>query len=187
MQFWGSYLQNLRSRSLILPILEYGSQLWYKARQNHRLETFHLGYLKRTIGLRLQTPTDAVLSDTGNFPLHFRRNLNVIKYWLRMLNLQADDPLRNAFDTLIQLHNLGQSNWWTEVTTLLSSLEISNPEFPELNLTNKNNKLFDTLKEKVYSTHMENCIARIKSEEKLCIFLLSRIIVWKVICYFYQT
>ena len=34
-----------------------------QARQNHRLETFHLGYLKRTIGLRLQTPTDAVLSD----------------------------------------------------------------------------------------------------------------------------
>ena len=158
--------------SQILPILLYGSQLWYKARQNHRLETFHLGYLKRTIGLRLQTPTDAVLSDTGRFPLQLRRNLNVIKYWLRMLNLQADDPLRNAFDTLVQLHNLGQSNWWTEVTTLLASLEISDPESHELNLANKNNKLLDTLKEKVYSTHMENCMARIKSntEGKLRIF-----------------
>ena len=142
--------------SQILPILEYGSQLWYKAQQNHRLETFHLGYLKRTIG----------------FALHLRRNLNVIKYWLRMLNLQADDPLRNAFDTLVQLHNLGQSNWWTEVTTLLASLEISDPESHELNLANKNNKLLDTLKEKVHSTHMENCMARIKSniEGKLRIF-----------------
>ena len=73
-----------------------------------------------------------------------------------MLNLKADDPLRNAFDTLAHLHNLGRSNWWTEVTTLLASLEISDPEFPELNLTNINNKSFDTLKEKVYSTHMEN-------------------------------
>ena len=42
-------------------------------------------------------------------------------------------------------------------------LEISHPEFPEFNLTDKNNELFDTLKEKVYSTHMENCMARIKS------------------------
>ena len=136
------------------------------------LEPFHLGYLKRTIGLRLQTPTDAVLSDTERFPLQLRRNLNVIKYWLRMLNLQADDPLRNAFDTLVQLHNLGQSNWWTEVTTLLASLEISDPESHELNLANKNNKLLDTLKLKVYSTHMENCMARIKSntEGKLRIF-----------------
>ena len=124
------------------------------------------------MGLRLQTPTDALLSDTGRFPLHLRRNLNVIKIWLRMLNLKADDPLRNAFDTLVQLHNLGQSNWWTEVTILLASLEISYPEFPELNLTNINNKLFDTLKEKVYSTHMENCMARIKvnTEGKLRIF-----------------
>ena len=42
----------------------------------------------------------------------------------------------------------------------------------ELNLTNKNNKLFDTLKEKVYSTYMENCMAGIKSntEGKLRIF-----------------
>ena len=80
-----------------------------------------------------------------------------------MLNLQADDPLRNAFDTLVQLHNLGQSNWWTEVTTLLASLEISDPESHEFNLANKNNKLLDTLKEKVYSTHIENCMARIKS------------------------
>ena len=65
-----------------------------------------------------------------------------------MLNLQADDPLSNAIDTLVQLHNLGQSNWWTEVTTLLASLEISDPEFPELNLTNKNNKPFDALKKR---------------------------------------
>ena len=57
-------------------------------------------------------------------------------------------------------------------TTLLASLDISDPEFPELNLTDKNNKLFDTLKEKVYSTHMENYMARIKSntEGKLHIF-----------------
>ena len=45
-------------------------------------------------------------------------------------------------------------------------MEISDPEFPKLNLTNINNKLFDrpTLKEKVYSTHMANCMARIKSD-----------------------
>ena len=66
-----------------------------------------------------------------------------------MLNLQTDDPLRTAFDTLVQLHNLGQSNWWTEVTTLLASLEISDPEIPELNSMDKNNKLINTLKEKV--------------------------------------
>ena len=51
-------------------------------------------------------------------------------------------------------------------------MEISDPESHELNLANKNNKLLDTLKEKVYSTHIENCMARIKSntEGKLRIF-----------------
>ena len=51
-------------------------------------------------------------------------------------------------------------------------MEIYDSEFPELDLSNKKKKLFDTLKEKVYSTHMENCMARIKcnTEGKLRIF-----------------
>ena len=51
-------------------------------------------------------------------------------------------------------------------------MAISDPESPELNQTHKNNRLLDTLKQKVYSTHIENCMARIKSntEGKLRIF-----------------
>ena len=42
-----------------------------------------------------------------------------------------------------------------------------NIEFPALNWTYKNNKLFDTLKEKVYNTHIENCMARINSDTEV--------------------
>ena len=80
--------------------------------------------LKSTLGLRPQTPTDAVMCDTGRFPLQLRNNVNVIKFWLRLAKLGNEDPVRNAFDTLVQLHNFGQRNWWTEVSVLLELLEI---------------------------------------------------------------
>ena len=108
--------------------MEYGSNLWNKAGENKQLELFNLNYIKSTLGLRSQTTTDAVLSDSGHFPIQLRRNVSVLKYWLRIANLGASDPIRSAFDTLVTLHNYGQTNWWTEVTTLLQSLEISDPE-----------------------------------------------------------
>ena len=84
--------------------------------------------IKSTLGVRPQTPTDAVMSDTGRFPLQLRKKVNVIKYLLRLAKLGNEDPVRNAFDTLVQVHNFGQRNWWTEVSVLLEILEIAEPD-----------------------------------------------------------
>ena len=54
-----------------------------------------------------------------------------------MMNLQADDPTCNDFNNIVQLHNLRQANWWTEVITLVASSEISDPETLESTSTDK--------------------------------------------------
>ena len=63
----------------ILPIMEYGSEIWYKVKAHDKYEKFHLSYIKSTLGVTPQTTTDAVMSDTGRFPLQLRKNVNVIK------------------------------------------------------------------------------------------------------------
>ena len=147
--------------SQILPILEYGSDLWYKARENRKLEVFNLNYIKSTLRLRSQTTTDAVLSDSGRFPVQLRRNASVLKYWLRIANLDISDPVRSAFDTLVTMHNYGQTNWWTEVTTLLQSLDISEPETLAAAPLKIRDKIWADLKEKIYDDHMKSCMTRI--------------------------
>ena len=57
----------------ILPSMEYGSQKWYKDKVHDKHEKFHLSYIKSTLGVRPQTPTDAVMSSTGRFPLQLRK------------------------------------------------------------------------------------------------------------------
>ena len=75
--------------------MEYGSQIWYKVKAHDKHEKFHLSYIKSTLGVRPHTPT-VVMSDTGCFPLQLRKNVNVIKYWLRLAILGNEDLVCNA-------------------------------------------------------------------------------------------
>ena len=102
-----------------------------------------------------------MLSDSGRFPVQLRRNASVLKYWLRIANLDISDPVRSAFDTLVTLHNYGQTNWWTEVTTLLQSLDISEPETLAAAPLKIRDKIWADLKEKIYDDHMKSCMTRI--------------------------
>ena len=79
----------------------------------------------------------------------------------RIANLDISDPVRSAFDTLVTLHNYGQTNWWTEVTTLLQSLDISEPETLAAAPLKIRDKIWADLKEKIYDDHMKSCMTRI--------------------------
>ena len=114
-----------------------------------------------------------MLSDSGRFPVQLRRNASVLKYWLKIANLDASDPVRCAFDTLVTLHNYGQTNWWTEVSTLLQSLEILNRETLVASPLKIRDKVWADLKEKIYADHMKSCMTRIMNNKngKLWTFL----------------
>ena len=94
-----------------------------------------------------------------------RRNASVLKYWLRIANLDASDPVLSAFDTLVKMHNYGQTNWWTEVTTLLQSLQISEPETLAVAPLKIRDKIWADLKEKIYDDHMKSCMTRIMNNK----------------------
>ena len=69
----------------ILPILEYGSDIWYTGDDVNDLEKIHLKFIKSTLGVRKQTPTPAIYGDTGRFPLIIRQHIKAVKYWCRIL------------------------------------------------------------------------------------------------------
>ena len=96
----------------------------------------------------------------------------MIKYWLRLAKLGNEDPVHNAFNTLVQLHNFGQKNWWTEVSTLLELLKIDEPDILTTAPEDKKKKIVASMKDSVFKTHRENCMARLKdnSEGKLRTF-----------------
>ena len=103
----------------ILPILQYGSDIWYKGDDVNDLEKIHLKCIKSPIGVRKQTPTPAIYGDTGRFPLIIRQHIKAVKYWCRILKLSQSHPVRNAYNMLLELDAIGLTNWCSRIRYVL--------------------------------------------------------------------
>ena len=54
---------------------------------NANSETVHLKFLKIVMGLKRNTPSMAVLGDSGQYPVSVIAYLNLLKYWHRICHL----------------------------------------------------------------------------------------------------
>ena len=103
----------------ILPILEYGSEIWYTDDDVNDREKIHLKFIKSTLGVRKQTPTPAKYGDTGQFPLIIRQHIKAVKYWCRILKLSQSHPVRNAYNMLLELDAISFTNWCSRIRSVL--------------------------------------------------------------------
>ena len=112
--------------SLVLPILEYGAEIWLPSTSHDILEGLHLRFLKTTLGVRPQTPTAAVYGDLGRFPLNIRLNLCCIKYWLKLCNKDNTSIVKKVYNMLLTLHNMGltKHNWVSGIFKILKQCNL---------------------------------------------------------------
>ena len=69
------------------PILDYGSDIWYSGKSINILESVHTTFIKRVLGVKIQTSNLAVYGETGRFPIELRQKEMTIKYWCRIVTL----------------------------------------------------------------------------------------------------
>ena len=103
----------------ILPIPEYGSDIWYTGDDVNDLEKIHLKFIKSTLGVRKQTPTPEIYADTGRSPLIIWQHIKAVKYWCRILKLSQSHPVRNAYNILLELDSIGFTNWCSRIRSVL--------------------------------------------------------------------
>ena len=109
----------------IQPIIDYDSAVCYNGKPNSRLES-HLSYLKRALGVKLQTSNLAVFGETGQYPIMVRQEKLVIGYWLKLMNTCPSNPLKLVYNELHQLSTDGYTTWCTNVGSLLKSVGMEN-------------------------------------------------------------
>ena len=112
------------STGWISPILMYGSEILYNGREQNDLEKIHLSYLKNMLGVRRQTPTQAIYGDTSHFPLLLKQQVQTLKYWARLIALPDNHILKNAYNCSLGLDSIGIKNWTTHVKTLTFNLNL---------------------------------------------------------------
>lgn len=103
----------------ILPILEYGCPLWFTGKEIPVIETFHLKYMKSTLGVKKQSPSLGVYGDTGRFPLLYRQIYLAVKYWYRIQDLPSESLICKSYTCLVNLHDSGLKNWYSTVKYII--------------------------------------------------------------------
>ena len=156
----------------ILPILEYGSDIWYTGDDVNDLEKIHLKFIKSTLGVRKQTPTPAIYGDTGRFPLIIRQHIKAVKYWCRILKLSQSHPVRNAYNMLLELDGIGFTNWCSRIRSVLERAGLDQIwESQNIGDTNKFMLLF---KESIVRIFTQQWRKYIESSSKLRTYALVK-------------
>ena len=99
------------------PVLLYSSELW-GLKDCSLVESVHLQALKRFLHLPSQTPNIMAYGETGRYPISITAKLRVVKYWLRILQMDTYRFTRKVYNMMLQST---KSNWASDVQNLLCS------------------------------------------------------------------
>ena len=110
----------------IQPIINYSSEVCYDRKVNRRLGSLQTIYLKRALGVKVQTSNLAVFGETGRYPLILKQEKLVLGYWLKLMTIPTTNPLRIVYDELYRLSNASHITWCTYVGELLTSIALVN-------------------------------------------------------------
>ena len=79
--------------TLVSPILNFGSELWgmHKATD---IELVHTKFLRYILGVKKLTNLSALYGELARIPLPVYRKINIIKYWVKILQQNDSSLLR---------------------------------------------------------------------------------------------
>ena len=84
---------------LLKPKLLYGCEIWGN-RSCKSLELYHTRFIKKTLDVKSTTNASMIYAQTGRFPLAIDINVQIIKYWLKILRMES-----NSYVKLVYMYN----------------------------------------------------------------------------------
>ena len=92
----------------------YGSKIW-GMQMDLQIQKAHLFALKRLLNVSPKTPNDMVYGETGRTPLHMDAKVSSIRFWLRLMRMEAERLPRKAYNMLVSVYNNGRQCWVSAV------------------------------------------------------------------------
>ena len=160
--------------TLVMPIIEYGSEIWSTCTSFTSLETLYLRFLKCILGVRPQTTTTAVFGDVGRFPLFVKLQVKAIKFWCKLISKPSGSLPRIAYEMLLSLRNFGFPTWLDKIFDILEKCNLSS-YFDSTSLTNVQIKFITTqAKANLQLKYIENWNSEIHKLPKLRTYKLFK-------------
>ncbi len=81
----------------------------------------------------------------------------MIKYWKRVIEMRNDYYVKEAYNSTLELHDLGQTNWCTYVKAILDETQFQQARINQ----SMDNRQFAMLKDYLHKSYMADCIGNI--------------------------
>ena len=86
---------------MILPILNYGSEVWGFGMANS-IERVHLQFCKKLLGLKKATQNDFIYGELGRTSCQTKRFVRIINYWFKILEAHETKYVKIVYNTMLQ-------------------------------------------------------------------------------------
>ena len=108
--------------TLVSSILNFGSEVW-GTHSATDIDLVHTNFLRFILGVKKTTNLAALYEELGRIPLSIYRKINMIKYWIKILQQNGTSLLKNIYlmlknDTDLNINYNGQ-NWASQIKLIL--------------------------------------------------------------------
>jgi exonuclease III len=160
--------------SCVLPVLEYGSEIWGNCKKNIIMERVQLKFLKLALRVKGSTCTTALYGETGRFPLLLRQKVKLVQYWLRLQALPEHMIVKQVYIMLRNMDNIGYRNWTTNVREVLVEYDLEEMWHNENILKSESPNCIKTFKDRVYQKYMLNWYSDIQNFPSMRSYVLFK-------------
>ena len=112
--------------TFVLPVIEYGSEIWNYGREISKIQRVQFKLLKMLLGVKQSTATCAIPAETGHYPLYVRGKLKVLTLYFRIVTLNNLSVLKHGFLQLHMFDILGfvKNNWLSNERDIFIKLDL---------------------------------------------------------------
>ena len=112
---------------LILPILNYGSEVWGFHRGD-TIERIHTQFCKNVLGVKKSTQNDFVYGEVGRTSLINKRYFNIVRYWMKILYSENKKYIKIVYNMMLRdiVEYPNKKNWASLLRDLMYSMGFNN-------------------------------------------------------------
>ena len=165
-------------------LIQFGSELWGFLEATD-VETIHTKFLRRILSVKKSTNLAALYGEVGRLPLSVIRKINIIKYWIEILNQNDSSLVKQVYLMLREdaenHRNYNGKNCASQIEDMLQQHGLGYVWEQQFDIENP----FLTIKQRIIDNYLQKWYAEINNSSRLQVTVfLNTILELKVILIF---
>ena len=152
--------------SLVASILNFGSELW-GFHEATDVEMIHTKFLRRILSVKKSTNLAALYGEVGRLPLSVIRKINIINYWIKILNQNDSSLVKQVYLMLREdaenHRNYNGKNWASQIKDMLQQHGLGYVWQQQFEIEIP----FLTIKQRIIDNYLQNWYADINNSSRL--------------------